>query len=196
MVYAGEYAAHDTQRRNTLRSALAEAAYLTSLERNGDIVHLASYAPLLARRSNTQWTPDLIYFDSTHVFRTLNYTVQELFSRNRGDLSLPTTLTPAPGPTHLAASAVRDRRTGDIILKLVNGDNAPHALILQFAGTHPLPATATRTIFASPSADSVNEDGAPPAVTPQTSVIPLGPELSYHAPANSLTILRLSAPAH
>jgi len=89
-VYLGEYAAHDTGRANTLRSALAEAAYLTSMERNGDLVRLASYAPLLAKRGHTQWRPDLIYFDNVSVTPSINYYVQQLFSENSGDTYLPT----------------------------------------------------------------------------------------------------------
>ena len=91
-VYLGEYAAHDEGRRNTLRSALAEAAYLTSLERNGDVVLMASYAPLLGKRGRTQWNPNLIYFSNTEVLRTVNYYVQQLFSLHSGDTYLAATL--------------------------------------------------------------------------------------------------------
>lgn len=91
-VYLGEYAAHDTGRANTLRSALAEAAYMTSIERNGDIVSMTSYAPLLAKQDRTQWRPDLIYFDNTSITPSINYYVQKLFSRNSGNLYLPTTV--------------------------------------------------------------------------------------------------------
>lgn len=80
-VYLGEYAS----RGNTLFNALSEAAYLTSLERNGDVVHLSSYAPLLAKTGHTQWTPDLIYFDNTSIMLTANYHVQRLFGENPGD---------------------------------------------------------------------------------------------------------------
>ena len=89
-VYAGEYAAHDAGRKNTLRSALAEAAYLTSLEHNADIIRLASYAPLLAKNKRTQWRPDMIYFDNTTVSPSVNYQVQKLFGHNAGDACLPT----------------------------------------------------------------------------------------------------------
>ncbi|MBN1795440.1 MAG: carbohydrate binding domain-containing protein [Sedimentisphaerales bacterium] len=89
-VYLGEYAAHDSERRTTLRSALAEAAYMTGLERNGDIVRFASYAPLLGKLGHTQWNPDLIYFNNTKVFPTINYYVQQMFSLNAGDVYLPT----------------------------------------------------------------------------------------------------------
>jgi alpha-L-arabinofuranosidase len=191
-VYAGEYAAHDADRRNTLRTALAEAAYLTSLERNGDIVHLASYAPLFARRQHTQWTPDMIYFTDTEVFPSLNYTVQKLFGHNQGDVSLTTALAGVPAGTKLAASTVRDRHTGDIILKIVNGEPTPQALAVRLAGAKQLPATAQRTVFGGADADVANTDGAPPAVVPHTDTLPLSPTLSYEAPANSLTILRFS----
>lgn len=89
-VYVGEYAAHDIDRKNTLRSALAEAAHLTTLERNGDIVRLSSYAPLLAKNKRTQWRPDMIYFDNNTISPSVNYQVQKLFGQNAGDAYLPT----------------------------------------------------------------------------------------------------------
>jgi len=90
LVYLGEYAAHDTGRANTLRSALAEAAYMTSLECNGDLVRFSSYAPLLAKQGHTQWRPDLIYFDNTSITPSANYYVQQMFSLNSGSVYLPT----------------------------------------------------------------------------------------------------------
>lgn len=91
-VFVSEYAAHDTGRRTTLRSALAEAAYMTGLERNADIVHMACYAPLFGKVGNTQWNPDLIYFTNTEVIPTINYHVQKLYGNNAGDTYLPTTV--------------------------------------------------------------------------------------------------------
>ena len=188
-VYVGEYAAHDDKRRSTLRSALAEAAFLTSLERNGDIVHFASYAPLLARRGHTQWHPDLIYFDGTRVYPTLNYAVHQLFAEHRGDTWQPTTVTAPGSARRLAASTVRDRASGDLIVKLVNGEATAQTLQLAFTGAS-LPAVATRTLFAGPDANAANEDGAPPAVVPVTDTLPLAAAMTYEAPAHSLTILR------
>ena len=190
-VYVGEYAAHDEGRRNTLRSALAEAAYLTSLERNGDIVALASYAPLLSRRGHTQWTPDLIYFTGTEVFPSLNYTVQKLFGEHRGDAYVPTTLEAGPTRLRLAASTVRDRRSGDLIVKIVNGDDTARAVQVRIAGGRALPATAQRILFGDAPADAANSDGDAPAVVPRTDTVPIAREFSYEAPAHSLTILRL-----
>ncbi|MFK4106023.1 alpha-L-arabinofuranosidase C-terminal domain-containing protein [Streptomyces sp. NPDC019531] len=91
-LYIGEYGSW----RNNGRSALAEAAYMIAMERNGDVVRLASYAPLLAKRDHVQWSPDLIYFDNTDVWPTLNYHVQQMHSVNSGDTALPVTVTGAP----------------------------------------------------------------------------------------------------
>ncbi len=87
-VYLGEYAS----RGNTLYNALAEAAYMAALERNGDVVRLASYAPLLAKTGHTQWNPDLIYFDNTAIMLTANYHVQRLYGVHTGDTWLPNTV--------------------------------------------------------------------------------------------------------
>ncbi|MFE2431453.1 alpha-L-arabinofuranosidase C-terminal domain-containing protein [Streptomyces sp. NPDC059373] len=94
-LYVGEYAA----RGNTMLCALAEATYMIAMERAGDVVRLSSYAPLLAKVGNTQWVPDLIYFDNAHVHKTLNYHVQRMHSSNSGDSSLPVTVSGGPsGP--------------------------------------------------------------------------------------------------
>lgn len=189
-VYLGEYAAHDDHRRTTLRSALAEAAYLTSLERNGDVVALSSYAPLLGKRGRTQWDPDLIYFTNTEVVQTINYHVQRLFSCNAGDAWLPTKIEGADTPARLATSTVRDSQTGDLILKLVNGGEEPRALHIELDGADGLVQKATRTLLAG-DANAVNDFESPRTVLPETSDIEVGPSFDYEAPPNSLTVLRL-----
>jgi alpha-L-arabinofuranosidase len=95
-VYVGEYASWG----NSLFNALAEAAYMTSLERNGDVVRMASYAPLLGREHHMQWHPNLIYFDNTRVSPSVNYYAQQLFSLNQGDVYLPTTVSSASSGSH------------------------------------------------------------------------------------------------
>lgn len=116
-VYIGEYAS----KGNKFINAISEAAYMTSLERNGDVVHMASYAPLLAKKGNTNWNPDLIYFDNTGVYPTVNYYVQQLFSANTGDLYISDVVTfDRKKDSTLAASVVKDSKTGDVIVKLVN----------------------------------------------------------------------------
>lgn len=91
-VFLGEYAS----KGNGVTNALAEAAYMTGLERNADVVQMASYAPLLAAQGNTQWTPDMIFFDNGKSWTTPNYDVQKLFMNNVGNSVVPSTLTAAP----------------------------------------------------------------------------------------------------
>ncbi len=186
-VYVGEYAAHDGQpRRNTLRSAIAEAAYLTSLERNGDVVAMASYAPLLARRGYVNWEPDLIYFNGTEVFPSLNYHVQQLFGTNHGDAVLPAVL--AGAPARVVTSVVRDHVSGELILKIVNGTDA--AAPLQVVLTGGQVTTAVQTTFGGVAPDTVNTDGQP-GLQPQTTTRQIGPHFELTAPAWSLTVMRV-----
>jgi alpha-N-arabinofuranosidase len=96
-VFMGEYAAQSTDicapdNRNDLRCALAEAAFMTGLERNSDVVVMSSYAPLFGHEDAWQWRPNLIWFDNLMSYATPNYYVQQLFSRNRGDVVLPVEL--------------------------------------------------------------------------------------------------------
>lgn len=88
-VFLGEYAAHEpvqgSRRPNNLRAALCEAAYLTGIERNSDVVRMAAYAPLLAREGQQDWTPDLIWFNGTQVLLTPSYYVQQMFAATLGD---------------------------------------------------------------------------------------------------------------
>jgi alpha-L-arabinofuranosidase len=102
-IFAGEFAAHGPARRSTLHAALTEAAFMTGLVRNADIVHMASYAPLFAKVGHTQWEPDLIWFDNARVYGTPSYYVQMMYGRNRPDAVLPLKLElPAPAPDNFA----------------------------------------------------------------------------------------------
>ncbi|MBN2163281.1 MAG: hypothetical protein JW713_10085 [Pontiellaceae bacterium] len=97
-IFVGEYAAHDTQREegmrvNTLYSAIAEAAFLTGVERNGDMVDMTCYAPLFGHKLHSQWSPDMIYFDNRNLVKSANYYVQQLFACNKGDAYLSSTVT-------------------------------------------------------------------------------------------------------
>ena len=105
-VFMGEYAAQSVaivspKNRNNLECALAEAAYMTGMERNAAVVRMASYAPLFGNADAWQWTPNLIWDDSSRVYRTPNYYVQQLFMRNRGDTVLPVS---NDAPVHIIAS--------------------------------------------------------------------------------------------
>lgn len=186
-VYIGEYAS----RGNTLFNALAEAAYMTSLERNGDVVHLASYAPLLAKLGHTQWKPDLIYFTNEEVFPSINYYVQQMFCLNSGDRWLSATVNPQA--KDLAVSAIRDSRSGDLVLKLVNTSATPIPLHLVLDGAKELAASATATVLKG-DPRSVNDPGAAQLLGPQTTKLAIAPSFDYEAPASSFTVIRI--PVH
>ena len=123
-VYLGEYASHLPGRPNNVETALSDALYLTDVERNGDVVAMTSYAPLLAKKGHTQWRPDMIYFDNTSVNPTPEYYVQKLYGNNSGDSYIPTMLTvDSDNPkvkARVGVSVVADSSTGDRIVKLVN----------------------------------------------------------------------------
>jgi len=123
-VYLGEYAAHLPGRPNNLETALAEALYMTTLERNGDVVSMASYAPMLAKEGHTQWTPDMIFFNNFEVKPTTGYQVQKLYGQNAGDQYLSNSLTVSTRDDkackRIASSVVRDSKTGDLMVKMVN----------------------------------------------------------------------------
>jgi len=122
-VYLGEYAAH-TQGGPNLETALAEALHLANIERNGDIVSMTSYAPLLAKEKYTQWHTDLIYFNNTEVKPTAGYYVQKLYGQNSGDEYLQGKIQienqSEDVRRRFAMSVVRDNKTNDLIVKFVN----------------------------------------------------------------------------
>ena len=140
-VFAGEYAAHSkddkaSESRNTWISALSEAAFMTGLERNADVVRMASYAPLLAHVEAWQWRPDLIWFDNLRAVATPNYHVQKLFSTNNGTHLLPSLQNgkPLTGEDNMYASAVMDKSRGEVIIKLVNASSVPVSYTLNIIG--------------------------------------------------------------
>ena len=137
-VFAGEYASHDhsTGKANNFLAALSEAAFMTGLERNADVVRLATYAPLFAHVDAWQWNPDLIWFDNLRMMRTPNYYVQQMYGMNAGTdvLALQMNGKPVTGQDSLYATAARDASTGEIILKIVNAASTPADVRIDFSG--------------------------------------------------------------
>jgi len=121
-VYLGEWAASTNVKRPNVETALAEALYLTDIERNGDVVEMTSYAPMLSKDGHSNWNPDMIYFSNTSVRTTPAYEVQRLFSAYGGDRYVTSTFDGIPESLRhrVGASVVSDSKTGRTYLKLVN----------------------------------------------------------------------------
>ncbi|MBR6194570.1 MAG: alpha-N-arabinofuranosidase [Prevotella sp.] len=121
-VYLGEWAASTREKRPNVETALAEALYLTDIERNGDVVEMTSYAPMLCKDGHSNWNPDMIYFSNTEVRPTPAYHVQRLFSVYGGDTYVNSRLTIDNSKLahRLGASVVRNSKTGKTFVKLVN----------------------------------------------------------------------------
>jgi alpha-L-arabinofuranosidase len=197
-VFMGEYAAQSvktvsTKNRNTLECALAEAAYLTGLERNADVVRMASYAPLFANTEAWQWTPDLVWVDSLHLVRTPSYHVQSLFAQNRGDRVLPAEIKGAsvPEQSRLYACATADAAAGDVIVKLVNATSLVSRTTVELTGAVPA-AGARWTQLSSGDLNDENTFESPERVSPKDSIVALtGSTLSVDLPANSFSVIRI-----
>ena len=197
-VFMGEYAAQSVgvvsvKNRNNFACALAEAAYMTGLERNADVVRMASYAPLFANTEAWQWTPNLIWTDSLRTLRTPNYHVQSLFAQNRGDRVLPLALGgPAPAPeARWYASASLDESRGDVIVKFVNATANASPTTIQLTGVRRL-TRGVQTVLQSASLDAVNSFDAPERVAPHETPLAIsGSTLEVTLPANSFNIVRL-----
>jgi alpha-N-arabinofuranosidase len=188
-VYLGEFAS----KGNTLDNALAEAAYMTALERNADVVRHASYAPLLAKIGRTQWNPDLIYFTNTRVFPTVNYHVQQMFGANQGD-AYPVQTLSVDGDWGegecVAASVVTDSASGDIIVKLVNKTSRNVMTHITLVGADGLDPQGQCTVLAGePSA--TNDQANPNRVVPAVEEFAASGAFDCEAPPHSLTVLRL-----
>ena len=182
-VFSGEYAAQtaattSSDNRNNWQAAIAEAAFMTGLERNGDVVRMSSYAPLLANVDAWQWKPDAIWFDNLHSYGTPNYYVQRLFASNTGTRVLPAT--PTAG-SNFYASATLDERSHSIILKLVNNTSSARPIDLRLPGSNN-PATASVQTLSSSDLSTENSFDHPNALAPQSSTIDL------HSTQNRLTL--------
>ncbi|KAJ7698743.1 alfa-L-arabinofuranosidase precursor [Mycena rosella] len=200
--FEGEYAAISTNASDifgtpadgrftfpTMQSSTGEAAFMTGLERNSDIVFSASYAPLLNHVANSQWTPNLVSFDAGNVYPSTSFYVQKLFSLNRGDEYIPSTL-PTPAGT-LFWSVVRKTSTREIIIKISNtvGTAAPVTFVLPFATV----ATTGSAQVLTGAETASNTPTTPNLVVPKNSTIPTGKTFSYTAPAFSVSVLTLVA---
>lgn len=171
-VFAGEYACHAEHQPNSFETALCEAAFMTGLERNADVVRMATYAPLFAHVDGWQWRPDLIWFDNLQSQRTPNYYVQQIYSTKAGTnvLKLTENGKAVTGKDGLYASAVIDKAKGTYIVKIANTATTAQSVKITFKGIKNLAAGKLTTLHAADNAE--NTVGQKPAVTPVEGTAP------------------------
>lgn len=199
-IFAGEYAAQSAavaspENRNNWQCALSEAAFMTGLERNADVVQLCSYAPLLAHAEGWQWTPDLIWFDNLTSYATPNYYVQKLYSTNKGSHVLPIKLGSenVTGQSDLYASAVWDKTSKEVIVKVVNNSAVAKETQIDLRGGKKYNSDAKVVSLSSASMDAVNSLDKPENIRPQESVAKLkGKTVAVSLKPYSMTVIKVT----
>ncbi|HEY3372258.1 MAG TPA: alpha-L-arabinofuranosidase C-terminal domain-containing protein [Prolixibacteraceae bacterium] len=172
-IFAGEYAAQSNytcspDNQNNWKCALSEAAFMTGLERNAEVVNLCSYAPLFAHVEGWQWKPDLIWFDNLRSFGTTNYYVQKMFSNNKGTQVLPMLLEEKAltGQNGLYASAAFDLASNEIILKLVNSTDKAQTETIALEGKKKINPKARMIVLKSDDLSTINSLEKPTHLIP------------------------------
>ncbi|QIX60438.1 alpha-L-arabinofuranosidase [Hymenobacter sp. BT18] len=199
-IFAGEYAAQSVaigspDNKNNWDCALSEAAFMTGLERNADVVGMASYAPMLAHVDAWQWTPNMIWFDNLNSYGTTNYYVQKLYALNKGTTILPVQLpgNAKNGQDNLFVSAVADNGTGEVVVKLVNYSPEARTVKVNLAGAKKLGKTGKATVLASPDLQTQNTLEQPTNVAPKESEFKVSSAIfDYTLAPNSFTVLRVA----
>ena len=173
-VFAGEYACHGRGKKwNHYETSLYEAAFMTGIERNADIVEMATYAPLFAHVEGWQWRPDMIWYDNLRMFKSVSYYVQQLYAQNKGTNVLTLLMDKKPvagqeGQDGLFASSVFDKTTNEVIVKVINTSKQPQPVTLNLQGIKGGDRTAeTITLSWSGSMDDENTLDQPERITPK-----------------------------
>ena len=190
-VFAGEYAAHGRGDLNNWEAALSEAAFMTGLERNADIVWQATYAPLFAHVEGWQWKPDLIWFDNLTTARSANWYVQMLYGTNRGTnmVNLTEDGQPVKGKDGLYASAVYDKDTKEYIVKVANSADKSQDVVITMKGLKAVGKVKTTTLSGSLSME--NLVGKPETIRPvESSLQGNGNTICVAVPAKGFMVLR------
>ena len=166
---------------------------MTGLERNADVVRMASYAPLFAHTDAWQWMINLIWTDNLRVMPTPSYHVQRLFARNRGDRVLPVSASELVGDEakRFFASATFDEASGEVIVKLVNATGKTSASQVDLAGVGEV-KRGTITVLRGENLEAINTLDVPNHIAPRETVFaPAATKFAVTLPANSFTVLRL-----
>ncbi|KIA91040.1 alpha-L-arabinofuranosidase [Pedobacter kyungheensis] len=198
-VFVGEYAVHAAgnitgSNKNNWQSALASASLMTGLERNADVVQMASYAPLFAHIDAWQWAPDMIWVDNLKSYGTPDYYVQKLFSTNKGTDVIAITLGDKniTGQDGLYASAVTDKGKKELIIKIANNSDQPQNIDFNLDGKLKLKSKGTSEELANANLNQINSFDNPLAVSPQSKVISLkGKKLNLTLKPYSFNVIKL-----
>ena len=198
-IFAGEYAAHTKLTdsailKNNWQSALAEAAFMTGLERNADVVNMASYAPLLSNADAWQWAPDLIWFNTLQAYATPNYYVQKLYSNNKGTQVVPITMNNKvmEGEDSLYASACVDNNTHELIIKIANTSAATQSNNITINGLKNIATTAKQITLQSNNLSATNSFENAMNISPQEQDIDFqGRNIAVSLAPYSFTVLKV-----
>src|SRR5215207_5427242 len=178
-VFAGEYAAQSVaiaspDNRNNWETALSEAAFITGLERNADVVTMSSYAPLFGHLDAWQWTPNMIWFDNLRSYGTPNYYVQKMFSVNQGTRMLPVLLDGSAknGQEELYTSASLDERTGEVIMKVINTASVSRVVNVTLGGAKMTGKTGKAIVLESAELKAENSLDKPTNISPVERQLP------------------------
>lgn len=214
-VYVGEYACNNRVGSGNMMAALADASFILGMERNGDLVKMASYAPLLTNVNQSNWACNLIHFDTDRVMGRAAYYVQQLMAENRPTYNLglnrvsgdtitigtdaPACLQPEkPGnvvrcPLQFFAAG-RDEQTGEVIIKVVNADTKPYRTKIQLNGAQAVNSLGKVITLSSQTAEDENTLDEPQRISPQVTVYrKFSKQFTYKFEPLSLTIFRIKA---
>jgi alpha-L-arabinofuranosidase len=192
-VFVGEWATRDNRPTAAWSAALSDAAFLTALERNSDIVVMSCYAPLFVNVNpgGQQWATDLIGYDTLTSFGGAAYYVQKLFSNNAGDVTVPYEI----AGENLWAACSKDGKSGDLILKLVSRREEKTPLEITLQGVGAVDPTATAWLLTG-GLNDVNTVAEPTKVAPKEIKVNIGgPKFTYELPPGSVTVIRLKTAA-
>jgi alpha-L-arabinofuranosidase len=198
-IFAGEYAAQSDKtvsinNKNNMATAIAEAAFMTGLERNAEVVNMTSYAPLFAHAEGWQWTPDLIWVNNVQSYGTTDYYVQKLYSTNKGTNVVPALLNgkAITGQDSLYVSSVIDKKTNDVIIKVVNASGKPQTNNIIFEGMKKSVSQGLLTTLQSDDLNSMNSFNAPQNVAPKESSVAIkGNKLNLTSLPYSFSVIRI-----
>ncbi len=199
-IFAGEYASRlqgenkpNYPQANNLGSAISTAAFMTGLERNADVVYMASYAPLFARVNYTQWSPDMIWFNGKTSYVTPDYYVQYMYSNNNGSYTLKSELTNiTDNSRRLYQSVSFDSKTNDIIIKLVNRAPVSRTVEIDLAGFS-INAKTGITILSGDNLNMCNDIDNHDRIKPLEYELEVCSDFIYDMPKYSFTVIRISA---